>query len=398
MLFTYRAKTKGGINTSGEVEAADRESGLRELKRQGLMVVLLEVAHQKREGFSLLSVGVFERVVLTKHLGIMLKAGVALDEALRIAEVSNHGKLRFVMRRVREAVESGQRLADALAAHPKVFSPYYVNMVRAGEESGHLPENLEQLAARFSKDYELKQKALSAMLYPALVASLTFGLALIIALFVLPRLSTLFSAFKFELPLTTRILMWLSKIAATDGTWIAVVFVVAFLIFLLVVRTAFARPLVHGFLLRAPVFRSICRPLNLARFANVLGSLLKSGLPINAALAVTEQVVGNVHYKRTIREASVHVDRGEPLSAALSGHEWLFPPFAYRMIQIGDETGKTEEVLFYLSEFYENELDVTLKNLSTVIEPAMLISIGAIVAIVALSIITPIYGFINAIG
>ncbi|MEK7105239.1 MAG: type II secretion system F family protein [Patescibacteria group bacterium] len=398
MKFVYQAKTKKGTATTGEVEAENKEAALRELMARDLVVVSVEVEKKRHDITLLTHVSVFERVIFTKHLGIMLKAGVALDEALRIAEVSNKGALRGIIAKVRRDVESGERLANALARHPRAFSEYYVNMVKAGEESGNLAENLEQLAIRFSKDFDLRQKALSAMLYPTLVVALTIGLGVIVAFFVLPRLSALFSAFDFELPLSTRILIWMSHVSADYGVWIAGIALVLFVLFVIVVRLKVSRPAVDTALLHLPVIKKITRTLNLARFCNILASLLKSGLPINHALAVTEQVVGNVKFKRAIHEAIARVDRGETLSVALSGHQQLFPPFVHRMIQIGDETGKTEDVLFYLAEFYENDLDVTLKNLSTVIEPALLVSIGALVAILALSIITPIYGFISAIG
>lgn len=398
MKFIYQAKTKKGASKSGELDAADRDEALRTLKERNLVVVSLVREQTKSLGISIRPISVFERVVLTKHLGIMLKAGVNLDEALRIAELQATGKLRAVLTKVREDVEGGMRLADALAQHPKVFSQYYVNMVKAGEESGNLAQNLEQLSVRFSKDFELRQKALAAMLYPAIVVGLTFGLAMIISLFVLPRLSSLFSAFSFELPWSTRALIFVSQVLADYGTWIVLV-LVAFLVgLILIARSQFARPFVDGLMLRIPVVKNITKPLNLARFSNVLGSLLQSGLPIGAALAVTQQVIGNIQYKRAIAKAAERVDRGEPLAEALSADEFLFPPFVHRMIQIGDETGKTEDVLRYLSEFYENELDVTLKNLSTIIEPVLLVSIGLVVAFVALSIITPIYGFISAVG
>lgn len=397
MKFIYTAKSKRGVRRSGELEADDREAALRELKARGLTVVALTKASSPK-AFYFWPITVLDRVLLTKHLSIMLKAGVVLNEALRIAELQAKGKMRGVVGEVRVAVEGGARLGDAMAAHPEIFGNYYVNMVKAGEESGNLAANLDQLSARLAKDYELKQKAQTAMLYPALVVSLTVGLGVLIAVYVLPRLSSLFKAFDFELPLTTRILIAVSEFLGRYGTWVAVGLITGLVLALVLARATFTRPFTHWFVIRLPVLRGVVVPLNLARLTMVLASLLKSGIPIEVAIGITEQVLGNVYYQDILRQAAERVDHGETLSASLGGFEPMIPVFVARMIQIGDETGKTEDILFYLAEFYENELDNTLKNLSTLIEPVMLVAIGLVVLVVALSIITPIYNFIGAIG
>ena len=398
MKFVYTAKTKKGQARTGELEASDRASALRDLRARNLVVVSLNKAQSGANAIYLFPVSVLDRVILTKHLSIMLKAGVSLDEALRIAELQAKGKLRPVLASVRASVEAGERLADSLAKHPKVFSEYYVNMVRAGEESGNLSGNLEQLSKRFSKDFDLRQKALSAMFYPLLVLAMTGGLGALIAFYVLPRLIPLFNSFNFALPLPTKILLLISQVVTAYGVWIAVGLGTFVVLSVVIGRTKPAKPIVDWLLLHLPVLRQINLPLNLSRFSMVLGSLLQCGMPIDAALGVTKQVIGNYYFQRIIEQAKKHVADGEPFSSSLIGSEDLIPPFVYRMIEIGDETGKTEDILFYLADFYEAELDATLKNLSTLIEPALLIAIGASVLFVALSIITPIYNFVGSIG
>jgi len=396
MKFLYTATAKNGKKLRGEMEADSRQAAVRSLKEQKLVVTSLTTVEQGRVIY-IGGISALQKVVLTKHLAIMLRAGISLDESLRILEVQAKGRLKNVLRLVQRDVEGGMRLSDALAAHPRVFNAYYINMIRAGEESGNLVDNLEQLSVRFGKDFELRQKAQSAMLYPALVLALTVGLGAIISLFVLPRLTGLFRAFDFELPWYTRALIAVSQFMAEHGVTTVVVLSIAAVVGLWVWRRPALAPFVHRLYVKLPIVRDVSRTVNLARFSMVMGSLLKSGIPITMAVGITANVLSNFYYRRVLEQAVARVETGEPLSSILE-EEDIFPPFLTRMLMIGEQTGKMDEVLFYLSEFYETELDTTLKNISTIIEPAMLITIGIIVASVALSIITPIYHFIGEIG
>jgi len=189
----------------------------------------------------------------------------------------------------------------------------------------------------------------------------------------------------------------LSNFVAQSGWWAAIVAIALVMTVLWMARRPSAAPLVHRLYVFMPITRSVSRTLNLARFSMVFGSLLKSGIPIALAVNITSTVLGNVLYRQVLKDAVARVETGEPLSSVLEESS-LFPPFATRMIVVGEQTGKLEEMMFYLSDFYETQLDTTLKNLSTIIEPAMLVAIGLLVAAVALSIISPIYNFIGAIA
>jgi type II secretory pathway component PulF len=397
MKFIFVATTGQGQRRRGVVEAPSRVEALRELKRRKLTPLSLS---PERRGTEIVIpyVTPLEKVVLTKHLAIMLRAGITLSSALETLVLQSRGYLRGVLEALRDDVEAGERLADAMAAHPRVFSDYYINMVRAGEESGNLAENLEQLSLRFGKDYELRRKAQSAMFYPALVLTLTAALGLLISLFVLPRLSNLFQAFDFELPLSTRVLIAVSAFLAENGVAATIVLVAGVVAGVSLLRSRALRPATHRVYLRLPIVREVIRFVNLARLSMVLGSLLRSGIPINHAIPITANVLTNAAYKQALLRASDRVNTGEPLSTLLQQNLHLFPPFVYRMVLIGEQTGKLDEMLFYLAEFYETELDTVLKNVSTFIEPLLLVVIGLVVAFTALAIITPVYNFIGAIG
>ncbi len=397
MKFRYSATAKNGKKTSGELEADSKDLVLRDLRERGLFVTSLVEAEGPRQ-FTIGGVSALEKVTLTKHLGIMLRSGIPLDEALRILESEGKGKLKRILKTVREDVQGGDTLSDSLGKYPETFNNYYIHMIRAGEQSGRLSENLELLADRFSKDYELTQKALSAMLYPALIFGMTVGLGVIISVFVLPRLSGLFTSFQFELPWTTRVLIIVSDFIRFHGFITAIILVTSFVVTVWASRAKQTRSYFHRLYLRLPVVSTIARSVNLSRFATVFGSLLKSGVPINQAVTVTAQVLSNEAYRAVLTSAVARVNTGESLSTTLAGAPHLFPHFSMRMMRIGEETGKLEDVLDYLGQFYENELDNTLKNLSTMIEPVLLVTIGAIVALVALSIISPIYNFVGSVG
>lgn len=395
MKFQYTGTARGGKSKRGGVEAASRAGAVRELERRGITVVTIAADSGARE-FFLFGVTALEKVLLTKHLSLLLRSGVPINDGLDILVEQARGRLKSVLRAVRADIEAGEKIGDAFARHPRVFSNFYVNMVRAGEASGRLVENLDRLAIRFAKDYELRQKAQSALLYPALVLALTGGLGMMVALFVLPRLITLFASFDRDLPWTTRALLWVAQFLADNGIALAVLLVALFSLVIWTARQKFSAPIVHRLYLLLPFVRPIARDVNLSRFFMALGSLLKSGVPIDQAVRISSDLLGNAAYRRVLDAAAVRIDTGEPLSAILSHHP-LFPPLSARMIAVGEQTGTLEDVLAYLAEYYENELDLTLKNLSVVIEPALIIIIGVLVAGVALAIISPIYGFIGAV-
>ena len=397
MKFIYSATEGQSKNkTSGVVSAANRPAAIRQLKERGLVVLSLTLVKEQKE-YYLGSVSATEKVILTKHLAIMLQAGVSLDEALQVLEAQSRGRMKEIILKIHEDVTSGELLATALSKFPRVFNDYYINMIRAGEQSGNLVANLELLGKQFAKDYELRKKSQSAMIYPGLIFSMTVGLGIIIAIFVLPRLSKMFQAFQFELPWTTRALIAVANFVRDFGILSAVLAVLFLVGIVFFARFKKTKRYFHWLYLHLPVVKLVSHDVNLARFATVLGSLRKSGLPITSALATTAQVLGNEVYRQSLRDAIAAMDQGENLSLAMERTK-IFPLFVSRMIGIGERTGNLEQVLEYLQDYYDNELDNVLKNLSTILEPAMLLIIGGLVALVAFSIITPIYNFVGAVG
>ncbi|MBF8280251.1 MAG: type II secretion system F domain, type IV pilus assembly protein PilC [Candidatus Magasanikbacteria bacterium] len=332
-----------------------------------------------------------EKLLFTKNLSVMIRAGITLVDGLAILQDQAVGKFKKILTNILATVGSGQPLAMALAKYPRVFSPVFVQVIRTGEASGTLDSSLEQLAVQLTKEQELRQRVRSAMMYPTLVLVATVGLGFALAYFVLPQLSNLFLSLNIDLPLSTKILLFLARSFQRYGLWIIVGFVLIVMAFIWLLRQRFVKPITHRIILVTPLFKSLSLKINMARFCRTLGTLLQSGLPIDQALAITSEVLTNYVYRQAVKAAMPIINRGDPLSIGLTLHPRLIPKFVSRMVGVGEQTGSMEKTLLYLADFYENEVDTATKNLSTVVEPLLLIVIGFVVGFVAVAIITPIY-------
>lgn len=336
-------------------------------------------------------VSLVQKALFAKHLSVALKAGLPIIESLEIARDSTTGKLKKTLSKVLEAVKSGSSVSKAFNRYPKVFSGLFIGVTSAGEASGTLVENLENISIQLEKEKDLLSKIKGAMLYPIVVLGAAFILGLTMAFLVLPKITPLFEGLKMNLPFTTRALIWFSNFIQNNGLifFISIVFFVVFLIWL--VRQKFSRPITHYLLLKSPVVKKISRNTNIARFCRTLGTLLKSGLTIDQSLEITKNTVGNYYYKKVLEQIVPRIGKGGKLSENLDQFSNLFPIIVTKMIKVGEESGSLEEALFYLADFYEVEVNNATKSLSTIIEPVLLIIIGLVVAFLALSIITPIY-------
>ncbi len=336
-------------------------------------------------------VSLTDKALLAKQLSLELRSGLTLTDALAVSVDSSQGKLQSILKNVLHAVESGQTFSGALGAYPKVFSGLFINTVYVGESSGTLADNLENIAKELEKERELSSKVKGAMVYPIAVLIITFILGLALSFLVLPKIVPLFQGLKVTLPFSTRALIYFSNLMDNYG-WQIFTGLIALIIFLIwFLRQKFIYPVTHFLFVRLPIIGPATRALNLARFTRSLGSLLKSGQNAVESLTTSERSINNYYYKLAIKRAAARVSGGGRLSEALAEFPKLFPVMLTRMIRVSEESGKFEETLFYLSDFYELELNKTTKNLSTTIEPAMLLLIGLVVAGLALAIITPIY-------
>jgi len=323
-----------------------------------------------------------EKFFFTKNLTVMLKSGA----------------FKKILFQVSKDVTRGQSLEKSLRSYPNVFNQFYVSLIKVGEESGTLEDSLVYLVEQMEKEHELREKVRSAMLYPSIVLMATGGIGLSLAFFILPQIIGLFESLNVELPFTTIILIWVAKFLRDWGLIALPGMLALFIGLFFLVRSRWVKPVWHAFLLRLPTLGTLLQNISLATLTRNLGIMLKSGLTITSALETSAQVEENLVYQRDLMKISEEVRRGKSIETALTEGKYKeFPLFMVRMVGVGEKSGNLEENLAYLGDYFEDEVDTTTRNLATILEPVLLIGIGAVVAFVALSIISPIYSITGSI-
>lgn len=339
-----------------------------------------------------------ERLFLTKHFAVLIRAGVPMKEALETVGDQAGPELRRLMKKIDADVQNGSNLSSALAKHPDSFDALYISLVQAGEESGTLDDNMEFLAEQLSKDYTLRSKVLAALAYPALVVGSTIVIGLFLAWFVLPKLTDLFTSFEVALPLSTQILIFMANLMKNYGLWVMSVFGGLVMLVVVVGRLKVVRMVTDEWWLKLPIVGRIMVFGELGRFSRNMGTMLKSGIPMMKSFEITAETLTNMKFRKDLKLIETKVAEGKSISEALNDKKFAeFPKLVTRMIGVGEKSGNLEEMMMYLSNYYEDEIDVASKNLSTLLEPVLLLVIGGVVAFVALSIITPIYSLMGGI-
>jgi len=336
-------------------------------------------------------INISQKIIFTKHLAVMLKSGLTITEALDIIYDQAKGRFRKIIEIIKDSVQSGNSFSASLGKFPKVFSSVLINSIYVGESSGTLDENLETVAANLTKDRELISKMKNAMFYPMIILFLAFGLGMVMMFLVLPRIMPLFEGLGLDLPITTRMLIWFSKVISAHGGKIILGIIFFTFFFSWFFKQKFTHPATHFLILKIPIIGDISRNKNLALFCNTLGTLLKSGLNIDKALDIVKNAAPNYYYMKSLEVVGSKTGRGMKMSDILENYKNLFPSLATNMIKVGEKSGRLEETLFYLGDYYEGEVDNSVKKFSTAIEPILLVFIGLLVGGLAMSIITPIY-------
>lgn len=400
-VFTYTALNSVDAYIKGKVEASSLRKATQVLEGEGLMVVT--VKHERtRQAFSinqlLRRVTRVDRMFFTSHLYTLLEAGIALDQAVKVtAEQAGSEIFREVLLDVHRRVQHGESLWSALSQHPKHFPDFFVSLVRVGEASGRLIDVLQYFLEQQERDYELITRARGAMVYPTVIIIAMLGIVSLMMVFVIPQITALLTEYQVSLPLATRVLIAASNFLKNWGL-IALPFLVAGIYgFVRLVRTPWGQSYWDRFLLKLPKIKGIVREFNLARTSRALSALLKSGVSIDQAIGLAATVSGNSQYRDTLKSGMHFVRKGIPLADVLRGRSDLFPAITVRMVEVGERTGKLDHMLTRLASFYERAVMNTLANLSSIIEPLLLLTIGAGVGFVAIAILTPIWKFTESI-
>jgi type IV pilus assembly protein PilC len=295
------------------------------------------------------------------------------------------------------SVNKGSSFSESLSKHPKVFSPLFIAMVKAGEESGTLAQALKSVSAQMASSYALESRVRGALMYPGVIITAMIIIGIMMFIFVIPTLMKTFEDLSLDLPLSTRMILGLSTLIREHGLILLLVILVIGLGIYMWSRKPVGRKFVHGFLLRIPVIGTLVQEVNAARTARTLSSLLSSGVDIVESVNITSSVVQNVHFRTVLTEAAEVIKKGSLMSKVFAGYERLYPVFFTEMISVGEETGKMGEMLGNVATYYEADVEQKTKDMSTIIEPVLMIVVGAAVGFFALSMIAPMYSLVDAI-
>ena len=405
MKFTATIRKEGAPDDVRAIEAPSRFAVYDQVQKEGGTVVALEDASARWHAPAWLSMTIgtgvkrAEVIRLAKNLSAMLTAGLPLSRGLSVIERQSGNKnLKKVVVGIAESIKRGSSFNEALAAYPKVFNSLFISMAREGEESGGLADALAIVGTQMERSEELSKKVKGAMIYPSIVVTAIVIVGILMMIFVVPTLTQTFVSLHVQVPLSTRIIVAISDFMVGN-----ILLVIAGLAALVIGGFFFFRSAPGGATvlwaaLKLPVVGELVRETYAARFARTISSLLSSGVPVLDALDITKQVVHARVFARVIEEAEGSVKKGEPLSKAFAAYPKLYPILMSDMLSVGEETGKMAEMLKQIAEYYEGDVAEKTKDLSTIIEPVLMLFIGTVVGIFAVSIIAPIYSLSSAIG
>lgn len=405
--FTYTGTTRDGEKINETVEAVDKYAVYEIARTSGRVVTHIEEQKQssllsffntEKIDVMLSRVKTDELVTLTRNLSSMLTAGLPLTRALSVLErQSDNKKVKLTLQSVREDINKGQTFHDALTKFPKIFSDLYVAMVRAGEESGQLSGSLQTLGVQMQRSSSLKKKIKGAMMYPSIVVVIMLLIGVLMMIYVVPSITATFTSLNVELPITTKILIGTSNFMSHHAVLVLGGFIAVVIGFIYTLRTTLGKKVFHLIIIKLPVVGVLIKEVNAARTARTLSSLLTSGVDVINAIKITEDVLQNVYYKAILAEAAVRVEKGTVLSEVFIEKTNFYPVLVGEMISVGEETGQISKMLEEMAIFYETEVDQKTKDLSTIIEPILMVVIGSVVGFFALAMIAPIYSIGDSI-
>lgn len=404
--FLYVATNAQGKTVTGSLEASDRSAAIASLTKQSLSPLSLKKGVAKKSSLTFLDffganrVKSDDLVMFTRQLSAMVSAGVPLLRALNSQRDHTDSKaLKVILEGVIKDVEGGAQLADALAKYPNAFSDVYVNMVRAGEAAGILDDILKRLAMQQEKNASMRKKIKSAMTYPMVLLGITVLAFFGLMLFVIPQIGKILKDLggpDAELPLLTQAMLGISDFLLHYGLFLLPVVIAGIVFLMRWLKTPVGKKLFHTLILKIPMIKPIIQKVAVARFARTFSALMGAGVAVLEALNVTARAVGNVVYEQALVGAAEQVKNGKTLSSVIEKND-LFPPIVSQMLAVGEETGQTDTVLVKVADFYEEEVDVAIDGISSIIEPVMILIMGSMVGLIAASVMGPIAGLAQSI-
>lgn len=403
--FIYKAKKPTGEIYSGEKDVNDRYELYKILRESGEEVVEFKEKSSKgglhmdiNLGFLTNRIKTIEKINFARNLGAMLQAGLPLSRALQVLERQTRNKaFKNILTDLISEIDRGTTFADSLKKHPKVFAELFVSMVHAGEQSGTLADSLKVVSTQMDSSYTLEKRIRGSLMYPAVIVSAMVLIGILMFVFVVPTLLKTFTDLNVELPFTTRMVLGLSNLIQNYGLVVLLFAIIIASSFIWWSRRESGKRVIHAALLKIPIIGSLVQEVNTARTARTLSSLLGSGVDVVESVTITAAVVQNIYFRAVLNRAAESIKKGDLMSKIFSENTNLYPVFFAEMMSVGEETGKTGEMLLGVAHYYEEDVNERTKDMSTIIEPFLILLIGAAVGVFALSMIQPMYSLVNVI-
>jgi len=388
--FRYAAKEKSGKTVTGVLEYSDRSLLIEALRKKGLVIISINEVKKRRIGETK-GVKLEDVVIFSRQLATMVDSGIPLVQAMDIlSDQIETPNFKNIVVAIRDDIEMGSSFSEALSKHPHVFTPLYINMVRAGESSGALDDILERLASYLEKTSSLQRKVKSSLIYPAVVVTMAFLITLVMLLKVIPTFKGIFGLLGGALPLPTRILIFISD--SLRDMFLYVVIGASVVTFALkrYIKTAQGRNLFDRMMLRFPVIGQILRKVAVAKFTRTLSTLIKSGVPILVSLEIVSKTSGNTVIEKALEEVRKSIKEGENISLPLA-KSGVFPPMVVRMISVGEQTGELEKMLSKIADFYDDQVDAAVSGLTSLIEPLIIGFLGLVIGGIVIAMFLPVF-------
>jgi len=399
-VFTYIAKNSQGEVRNGEMEGKDSRFVAEALRSEGFFATSITKKEEekasrgsKKKFFS--GVSLKDKMMFARHLGVMLSSGLSIPRSLNvIASQTKSKKFKMALSRIEEDIKMGTTLADSLEK-AGVFDDLSVNMIRVGEVGGNLEEVLKLLADQLEKEHNLLSKVRGAMYYPSVILLVMFGIGIAMMTYVVPQLTSIFSDVNASIPASTKMIINSSNFMASHKLLVLFSIIGIFAAFFIFFKTKAGKITASFIFLKTPVIKNVVVKVNNARFARIYSSLIKSGVPVVESLKIISETLTNRYYQEAFQKVGGEVQKGKPLHNELASFPKLFPVLVIQMVEVGEETGKTVDVLGDLAHFYEEEIDQVTKNLSSIIEPVLMVIIGSAVGFFAISMMMPMYSIMD---
>jgi len=395
-LYRYLAKNREGETISGKEEAVSVKDLAQKLSNQGFLLISASLDRKKESFLSLKRVPLKEKMMAIRNLQVMLAAGVSLPKSLDVLTSQSRNKyFRKILQEIKEKIIQGSSFSEALSEYPRVFPKIFSSMVKVGEKTGGLPDVLDTLASHLEKDFRLRSKVKGALMYPMIVVIAMILIGIVMLVLVIPKLNEAFKSLDIELPTTTRIIMNLGTYFK-DYWYLLLIIPLSIIAFIILLkRNSKLKNSWDNFVLKIPFVSALVKKINTAYSARTLSSLISGGVPIVEALQITSETVSNEKFREVLIKASKDVKKGRKLSSIIAQFPEVYPPVFVQMLEVGEETGQTSKVLLRLAEFFDEEVTNTTQNLASIIEPILLLVIGGVIALFAVSMIKPIYSMIG---